>query len=116
MRNVLRFLVVGVLALGLAGLARAADDKKEMDKKVYELLAEVINKGADKEWKPKDDDVARAKKRLVEFVSAATGGPLKYTGGDMKTVHKGMKIAEEEFEAAAADLKVALEKNGDKPA
>jgi hemoglobin len=222
MRNVLRFLVVGLLALGLAGLARAADDKKEMDKKVYDLLAEVINKGADlynggdpagcyqlyrgalialkpmldyhpewqkvitdglaaadrearmdarayalryaidkirdevvppkttttlwdrlggekgvgkviddfvdlasknekvnffrkgtdKEWKPKGDDVAKLKKHLVELVSSVSGGPLKYTGGDMKTVHKGMAITDAEFDAAVADLKTALEKNG----
>jgi hemoglobin len=75
-----------------------------------------FRKGTDKEWKPKDDDVAKLKKSLVEFVSAATGGPLKYTGPDMKTVHKGMKITDAQFDALAADLKKALQDNGAKDA
>jgi hemoglobin len=56
------------------------------------------------------------KKKLVEMISEATGGPLKYTGRDMKTVHKGMGITNEEFDATAGHLKAALEKNGVKPA
>ena len=47
---------------------------------------------------------------MVEFVSAASGGPLKYTGRDMKTVHTGMKITEDEFNALAVDLAVSLKK------
>jgi len=33
----------------------------------------------------------------------------------MKAAHKGMKITDAEFDALAADLKTALEKNGAKP-
>src|SRR5207248_8917254 len=36
--------------------------------------------------------VKALKDGLVNFISVATGGPLKYTGGSMKDVHKGMKI------------------------
>jgi len=51
-------------------------------------------------------------KGLVEFVSAATGGPLKYTGPSMKEVHRGMGITGDEFDALAGHLKKVLEKNG----
>jgi truncated hemoglobin YjbI len=60
---------------------------------------------------PSKKEIADLKTRLVEFVSSATGGPLKYEGKSMKEVHKGMKITNDEFDAAAKDLKEALEKN-----
>ncbi len=62
-------------------------------------------------YKPTPDQIAKMKRELVEQVSQASGGPLKYTGPDMKSVHKGMGITEEQFDAATADLKKALEKN-----
>lgn len=49
---------------------------------------------------------------VVEFLSSVTGGPLKYTGRDMKNTHQGMKITEEEFNLAAKYLVEALKKNG----
>jgi hemoglobin len=55
--------------------------------------------------------VVTLEEHLVQFISAATGGPLKYAGRDMKTVHAGMKIADAEFNAAAADLVEALKKH-----
>jgi hemoglobin len=66
-------------------------------------------------YKPTDKEVADLKQKLVEFVSAAAGGPLKYSGRDMKEVHKGMGITDAQFNALAADLKTALDKNGAKP-
>jgi len=65
---------------------------------------------------PSKEEVAALKQHLVEFVSSATGGPLKYEGKSMKEVHKGMKITNAEFDAAAKDLQEALEKNGAMPA
>jgi hemoglobin len=67
-------------------------------------------------YKPTEQQVADLKQKLVEFVSQATGGPLPYTGKSMKEVHKGMGITEAQFNAAAADLKKALDQNGTKPA
>jgi hemoglobin len=52
----------------------------------------------------------RVKKLLVEQISSITGGPLKYTGRDMKNSHAGMKITEDEFNAAAGHLIAALKK------
>jgi len=67
---------------------------------------------------PIDDPkkVAELKKSLVDWISSKTGGPLKYTGPNMKEVHKGMGITDVQFNAAAADLKKALDDNGVKPA
>jgi len=52
--------------------------------------------------------VEKLEKLLVEFVSSATGGPLKYTGKDMAEAHKGMKITSAQFDAIAADLVAVL--------
>src|SRR5262249_2433831 len=67
-------------------------------------------KGTPVEWKATDENVALVKKRLVQFNGMATGGPQKYEGKDMKTVHKGMEIASAEFDAMAADLAATLHK------
>jgi hemoglobin len=55
-------------------------------------------------------DVPLFKKHLVNMVAAATGGPQKYTGRDMKTTHKGMGISDAEFDALAEDLVASLDK------
>jgi len=69
-------------------------------------------KGTAKEWQPTDANVARLKKRLVQFLSIAFGAKgVKYEGKDMKTVHKGMGITEAEFDALAGHLQAALQKH-----
>jgi hemoglobin len=35
---------------------------------------------------------------LIQYISSNTGGPKLYTGKDMKTVHAGMKITDEQFD------------------
>lgn len=55
--------------------------------------------------------VARIEQLAIEFISSVTGGPLKYTGRDMKSAHQGMKITEAEFDAAAGHLIAALQKS-----
>ena len=62
------------------------------------------------EWKPTDAEVARLKRLLVEFISSASGGPLKYTGRSMESSHRGMKITNAEFDAIAGDLSASLDK------
>jgi len=54
--------------------------------------------------------VVKLEQQLVELISAVTGGPLKYTGRDMKSSHKGMKITDAEFDAIAGDLIATLKK------
>lgn len=58
------------------------------------------------------EDLAELKKKLVDQISAASGGPFKYTGKTMKAAHAGMAITDAEFDALAGHLKAALEKNG----
>jgi hemoglobin len=75
-----------------------------------------VNLTRNGKYKLNDAAVTNLKQMLVELVSSVTGGPLKYTGKDMKEVHKGMGITNAEFDALAADLRKALEKNGVKAA
>lgn len=50
------------------------------------------------------------KARLVEQIGQATGGPEVYKGADMKSVHKGMNIKPEHFDALVEDLVATLDK------
>jgi hemoglobin len=47
---------------------------------------------------------------LVELISVNTGGPLKYTGRDMKPAHAGMKITDSEFDAFLEVMGASLTK------
>ena len=57
-----------------------------------------------------NSDIPHLKLMLSDQICAATGGPCKYTGKDMKTSHVGMKITDEEFTALVEDLKLSLVK------
>ena len=48
--------------------------------------------------------------RLADFISQGTGGPCRYKGGDMASVHKGRGVTEEAFDALVEDLVAALDK------
>ena len=61
------------------------------------------------EWKPADENVARLKKHLVQFLATATGGPPKYEGRDLAKVHEDLKITNAEFDASVGDLKATLD-------
>jgi hemoglobin len=43
------------------------------------------------------DGVRREKQLLIDFLCASAGGPLLYTGRDMKTTHAGMGIDEDDW-------------------
>lgn len=55
-------------------------------------------------------NIDRLKFELVEQLCAATGGPCKYTGLDMKKAHKNMGVTAGEFNALVEDLVKALDK------
>lgn len=58
-----------------------------------------------------DDGVAREKQLLIDYLCASAGGPMYYTGRDMKTSHKGMQISEQDwsvFLQHAVDTMTAL--------
>jgi len=55
------------------------------------------------------DGVDRGKQLLIDFLCANAGGPIYYTGRDMKTTHKGMRISNRDFEIAVGHIKATLE-------
>jgi hemoglobin len=56
-----------------------------------------------------EDGVKREKQLLIDFLCSSAGGPLYYTGRDMKTSHKGMKISESDWSALLGHLHATLE-------
>jgi hemoglobin len=44
-----------------------------------------------------EDGIEREKQLLIDFLCSNAGGPVYYTGRDMKTSHKGMKINESDW-------------------
>jgi hemoglobin len=69
-----------------------------------------VNVTRNGKFKIDEKGLARLEQLVVEFISQATGGPLKYTGRDTKTVHAGMGITEAEFNAAGQHLLETLMK------
>jgi len=57
-------------------------------------------------------DLEHAKQMAREFFSAGAGGPVTYTGKDMRTAHKGMNISEQEYLAAMDDVMGAVGAKG----
>ena len=55
------------------------------------------------------DGIAREEQLLVDYLCASSGGPMVYTGRDMKTVHIGMGLDEEDWTRAMAHLNRTLE-------
>jgi hemoglobin len=55
-------------------------------------------------------DIPHLKQMLAEQICAASGGPCKYTGKDMKTAHTGMQVKDADFTALVEDLVKALDK------
>ena len=56
-----------------------------------------------------EDGVRREKQLLIDFLCSSAGGPLYYTGRDMKTSHKGMMISERDWSAFLGHLNATLE-------
>lgn len=56
-----------------------------------------------------EDGVKRETQLLIDFLCSSAGGPLYYTGRDMKTSHKGMKISEGDWSALLGHLNATLE-------
>jgi hemoglobin len=56
-----------------------------------------------------EDGIRRERQLLIDFLCASAGGPTYYTGRDMKTSHKGMKISEADWSAFFAHLHATLD-------
>src|SRR5213594_2321457 len=56
-----------------------------------------------------EDGVKREKQLLIDFLCSSAGGPLYYTGRDMKTSHRGMKINESDWSTFLGHLNATLD-------
>jgi len=56
-----------------------------------------------------EDGVAREKQLLIDFLCSSAGGPVYYTGRDMKTSHKGMRIGESDWSVFLGHLNATLD-------
>lgn len=55
-------------------------------------------------------NIPRLNSMLVNQICEASGGPCKYSGRDMKSVHAGMGVNEGHFNALVEDLVKSLDK------
>ncbi len=128
--KLIRTLLIGLTLAGTSTLAFAdtkpapkKEEKKPAAKSLFDRLGGktaitavvdefVANVAADKAINKffAKADIKKLKGNLVDQICAATGGPCKYTGKDMKTAHKGMKVTEADFNALVGDLVKALDK------
>jgi hemoglobin len=111
-----------VLCAGLSVSARAMADKSLYERlggepAITAVVDDFVGRAAadpkvnfTRDGKYDKIDVPKLKKQLVNLVGQLTGGPQKYTGKDMKSLHKGMKITDAEFGAIANDLVASLDK------
>ncbi|HET8562540.1 MAG TPA: group 1 truncated hemoglobin [Candidatus Binatia bacterium] len=56
-----------------------------------------------------EDGLLRERQLLIDFLCASAGGSLYYTGRDMKTSHRGMKISESDWSAFLRHLHATLD-------
>ncbi len=57
-----------------------------------------------------EDGVRREQQLIIDFLCASAGGPLYYTGRDMKTSHRGMGINEGDWRIFIGHLEATLGK------
>ena len=57
-----------------------------------------------------EDGMLREKQLLIDFLCASAGGPLYYTGRDMATSHRGMRITESDWTIFLNHVRATLDK------
>lgn len=115
--------VVAVSVAAVAQNSMSAASPAPQEKSLYDRLGGVNaisavtdefikNAAADTRINAKfaKTDIPRLRLHLIEQLCAVTGGPCTYTGKDMKSTHKNMKVTEGEFNALVDDLVKALDK------
>jgi hemoglobin len=55
------------------------------------------------------DGIAREKQLLIDFLSNASGGPMVYTGRNMKTTHIGMQLSESDWTIFIGHVEATLD-------
>jgi hemoglobin len=56
-----------------------------------------------------EDGLQRELQLLIDFLCHVAGGPMYYTGRDMKTSHKGMRISEADWSAFMSHVFATLD-------
>jgi len=56
------------------------------------------------------DGVRREKQLLIDFLCSSAGGPMYYTGRDMPSTHKGMRISDSDWQRFLGHLRATLDK------
>ncbi len=124
-RRCVLFLLLAFFAGCMEG---TKDDKKRLEHLLYDRLggnkgitkvvddfvaAVIANDKYPQKLKEhfKRPDVGLLKKKLVDQLGEATGGPEKYTGKNMKDAHKGLAITDADFNTLVVSLKKALDDN-----
>jgi hemoglobin len=83
-----------------------------------DAVADIFSKNlladprVNKYFKKSKDGLAHFKQMIAEQICQLGGGPCQYSGKDMKEAHKGMGIADAQFDAVVEDLKLALDEKG----
>ncbi len=87
---------------GYAAISAVVDDLVERLANNRQLGRFYAHRGA--------DGVAREKQLTKDFITANTGGPLKYMGRNMKQAHAGMRMSKSDWKIFMALLNETLEK------
>lgn len=87
-----------------------ADPRVNWERKGVTRGGLSINRNKPVTWNASPENVGQLKKHIVQMLSIATGGPTFYDGLEMRDAHNGLKITNNEFDAAVGDLKATLDK------
>lgn len=111
-----------VLVVSLAAAAQAAPAQKSLYHRLggYDALAAVTDDFlgrlvTDPQLKRffagmSADSQKRTRQHVVDFLCKATGGPCFYLGRDMKVVHTGLSITEDDWNVSVKHLIATLDK------
>jgi hemoglobin len=58
------------------------------------------------------DEVARETQTFINYICSTTGGPVFYTGRDMVTAHRGMRINNDDWDALLFHLDATFDHFG----
>src|SRR5215475_7558164 len=56
-----------------------------------------------------EDGVRREKQLLIDYLCACAGGPMYYTGRDMKLAHRGMRIDDRDWQTFVSHINATLD-------
>jgi hemoglobin len=119
MKNILGYVAMAVALMAPAmakdkTLYERLGGKKAITAAVDEFVGRVATdsriNGFFKDTAADPKRLASFKKKLVDQICEASGGPCKYSGKDMKSAHAGMGISGGDFGALVEDLVGALDK------